>query len=345
MKTALRVAIIACTSVAALTLSGTALAAFTTPKLTILRPPSGGLTIRAEQTREDDAPFQLIIYVPVGYQAQLVPQEGAQLGTVVARAQANAISPDAILELTGTIVGDPTFTPQEYTTGTGCLAAAGVAGPPAAVYRLVLTAAGQTLIVPMYAVPASGAETAFASAKLIACLPSPYIPQAAGGAAFGAKLISADLTFPTLFTPPSGTAEQRWRSIWTPYVVPGATPNLASRVEAQAVLRTGARLTLRAGRYNQRTKRLPVGGTLGSPGIVQILVGNRRVATLRTGPNGAYAGTVRLPRRGSYTLRARGTAGARETSGCTASLPGITCLRTTSSGFTATSPTVRVRIR
>jgi hypothetical protein len=345
MKIALRLAIIACASVAALTLSGTALAAFTTPKLTILRPASGGLTIRAEQTREDDAPFQLIIYVPVGYQAQLVPQEGAQLGTVVARAQANAISPDAILELTGTIVGDPTFTPQEYTTGTGCLAVAGVAGPPAAVYRLVLTAAGQTLIVPMYAVPATGAETAFASAKLIACLPSPYIPQAAGGAAFGAKLISADLTFPTLFTPPTGAAEQRWRSIWTPYVVPAASPNLAARVEAQAVLRAAGRLTLRAGTYNARSRRLSVRGSLGAAGPVQLFLNNRRVATVRAGANGSFATSVRIARRGTYSLRARATVAASETSGCTASLPGVNCLRATASGFTATSATVRVRIR
>jgi hypothetical protein len=219
-----------------------------------------------------------------------------------------------------------------------------VAGPPAAVYRLVLTAAGQTLIVPMYAVPASGAETAFASAKLIACLPSPYVPPPLG-ATFGAKLISADLTFPTLFTPPTGTAEQRWRSIWTPYVVPGATPNLAGRVEAQAVLRAAGRLTVRAGAYNARRKRLSVRGSLGAAGPVQLFLNNRRVATVRAGANGSFATSVRIARRGTYSLRARATVAASETSGCTASLPGVNCLRATASGFTATSPTVRVRIR
>jgi hypothetical protein len=345
MKSASRLVIFACAGLAALVVSGTALAAFTTPKLTISTPAGGGIAIRAEQTREDDAPFQLIIYVPTGYTAQLVPTEGAQLGTVVAQAQANAISPDAILELTGQIVGDPTFTPQEYPTGLLCLAAAGVTGPPAAVYRLTLTAAGQTLIVPLYAVPASGAETAFASAKLIACLPSPYIPQASGGAAFGAKLINATLTFPSLFTAPTGGAELRWRSIWTPYIVPTANANLAGRVEAQSVAPRAGRVTLRAGRYNPRTRRLAVRGSLGVAGTVQIFLGNRRVATARAGANGAYTASVRIQRRGTYALRARATVAAAETTGCTATLPGVNCLRTTTAGFTATSATVRVRIR
>jgi hypothetical protein len=354
MKNALRFLVLAWTATLALAFAGAASAAFTSPKLTIESASGGGLVIRAEQAREDDAPFQLIIYVPLGYTGQLVPQEGAQLGTVTARAQANAISPDAILELTGGITGDPTFTPQEYPTGLLCLAAAGVTSPPAAVYRLVLTAAGQTLIVPLYAVPitAGTPEAAFASAKLIACLPSPYIPQAQGGAAFGAKLLSASLTFPSLFTPPTGAAELRWRSIWTPYAVPTANPNLAGRVEAQALAPAPGRLTLRAGTYNRRSKRLALRGTLtqatqGAAGTVQIFVGNRRVARVQAGANGNFATTVRLARRGTYRLRATATVAARETSGCTATLPTLTatCLRTTASGFTATSATVRVRIR
>jgi hypothetical protein len=350
MKSAFRPVIVACAGLAALVVSGTALAAFTSPKLTISTPAGGGLAITAEQVREDDAPFQLIIYVPSGYTAQLVPTEGAQLGTVVARAQANAISPDAILELTGQIVGDPTFTPQEYPTGLLCLAAAGVTGPPAAVYRLVLTAAGQTLIVPLYAVPASGAETAFASAKLIGCLSSPYIPQASGGAPFGAKLISATLTFPSLFTAPTGGAELRWRSIWTPYIVPTANANLAGRVEAQALAPSAGRLALRAGAYNRRTRQLSVRGNLtqagtGAVGTVRILRGNRIVKVVRTTASGTFSTTIRILRAGRYSLRATATAAAREQSGCMATLPGVNCLRTTTAGVTATSATVRVRIR
>jgi hypothetical protein len=355
MKNALRFLTLACAAALALTVAGAASAAFTSPKLTIESASGGGIVIRAEQAREDDAPFQLIIYVPLGYTGQLVPQEGAQLGTVTARAQANAISPDAILELTGGIVGDPTFTTQEYPTATGCLALAGVTTPPAAVYRLVLSAAGQTIPVPLYVVPiTSGPEAAFASAKLISCLASPYIPAAAGGAPFGAKLLSANLTFPSLFTAPSGAGELRWRSIWTPHVVnaPTATPNLAGRVEVQALAPAAGRLTLRVGTYSRRARRLNLRGTLtqatqGTAGTVQIFVGNRRVARVRAGANGNFATSIRLARRGTYRIRATATVAARETTGCTATIPTLTatCLRATASGFTASSLTVRARIR
>lgn len=353
MKNALRFLTLACATALALGVAGTASAAFTSPKITIESATGGGLTIRAEQAREDDAPFQLIIYVPLGYTGQLVPQEGAQLGSVTARVQANAISPDAILELTGTITGDPTFTPTEYPTGLACLAAAGVTTPPPAVYRLTLTAAGQTLIVPLYAIPiaAPSAEAAFASAKLIGCLPSPYIPPTAGGAAFGAKLLTASLTFPTLFTAPTGGGELRWRSIWTPYTVPTANPNLAGRVETQALAPAPGRLTLRVGAYNRRTGRLALRGTLtqggqGTAGTVQIFVNNRRLVRARAGANGSFATSVRLTRRGAYRIRAAATVAARETMGCTPTIATFTstCLRTTASGFTATSATVRVRI-
>jgi hypothetical protein len=208
--------------------------------------------------------------------------------------------------------------------------------------------------VPLYAVPitAGTPEAAFASAKLIACLPSPYIPQAQGGAAFGAKLLSAGLTFPSLFTPPSGAGELRWRSIWTPYAVPTASPNLAGRVETQALAPAAGRLTLRVGTYSRRTRRLNLRGTLtqatqGTAGTVQIFVRNRRVARVRAGANGNFATSIRLARRGTYSIRATATVAARETSGCTATIPTLTatCLRTTVSGFTASSLTVRVRIR
>ena len=87
--------------VLALGVTGTAVAAYATPKMTVTASTAGlgvntPLSIRVEQSREDDATFRLAIYVPQGYVAQLTATEGTQLGTVAARVQANAISPDAI---------------------------------------------------------------------------------------------------------------------------------------------------------------------------------------------------------------------------------------------------------
>ena len=66
-----------------------------------------------------------------------------------------------------------------------------------AVWVLVLQSPTGPLEVPVYVIAVTaGPETAFAAAKLVLCLPSPYIPQAAGGAALGAKVINAQMTVP-----------------------------------------------------------------------------------------------------------------------------------------------------
>jgi hypothetical protein len=349
MKNLFRLVLVALASITALVLSGSALAAFTSPKLIITSPAGGGLTIRAEQVKEDDAPFRLTIYVPLGYTTNLTAADGSQIGTATAQVQANAISPDAILELTGVIRIDTTFTAAEYPGAAPCLTGTGVTAP--VVFRLELTAAGQNLLVPAYMTPiTAGPEAAFASAKLITCLPSPYIPTSAGGAAFGAKLINANLTFPTTFTSPAAGGELRWRSIWTPYTVGGAVPNAAATVESDGLAPSQARLTLRAGTYTKKTKRLAVSGSLtqggrGIAGAVNITVNGRRLAGVRAGANGAFRASLRITKKGTYSLRASASAQASETTGCTAVVPGINCLRTTTAGFSATSATVRVRIR
>src|SRR5215204_4566490 len=125
MQRLLRLAAPAGAALAAVAFAGSAMAAYT-PKIAIKNPSdttgtAGPLTIHVEQPRTDDATFRLVIYVPQGYTGNLVPADGATIGTVTALAQANAISPDAVLELTGSIKGDPTFTTTEYTTGAGCL--------------------------------------------------------------------------------------------------------------------------------------------------------------------------------------------------------------------------------
>ena len=65
---------------------------------------------------------------------------------MTARAQANAISPDAVLELTGTIQAQA-YAPTTFPQGAACAETTAIDS----VFVLVLTAAGQTLQVPMYA--------------------------------------------------------------------------------------------------------------------------------------------------------------------------------------------------
>ena len=313
MKRLLRLAAPAGAALAALAFAGSAMAAYT-PKIAVKNPSdaagaAGPLTIHVEQPRTDDATFRLVLYVPQGYTGNLVPAEGATIGTVTAQAQANAISPDAVLELTGTIAGDPSFTAAEYPQAAGCLTGTGVTTPNA-VYTLVLSAAGQTLRVPMYvaAITAPPLSSLYV-AQLVTCLPSPYVPVEQGGATFGAKLISADFTLANVFTNPATNGDYRWSGVWTPYTVGTRNPNAVGTVETQSVDRIGApqvalamktKLTKRGKRIVGRA--ITLSGTVTEAGKpvagarVQLLLGRtsagvRQVATVTTNSSGAYTRT------------------------------------------------------
>jgi hypothetical protein len=354
-------------ALAALAFAGTAMAAYT-PKMAIRNPSdatgtAGPLTIHVEQPRTDDATFRLVLYVPQGYTGNLVPADGAAIGTVTATAQANAISPDAVLELTGTITGDPTFTTTEYTTGAACLGSAGLT-TAAAVYRLQLAAAGQTLIVPLYVNPITTAPlNALYVAQMVACLPSPYVPVEQGGATFGAKLISADFTLNNIFTNPATSGDYRWSGVWTPYTVGTRNPNAAGTVETQGIDRIGAAqvtLTVKT-KLTRRGKRI-VGRALtlsgrvtesGSPvagARVQLFLGRtaagvKQVATVTTNASGAYTRTFGGRAKGAWFARAR-TVVADQSATCEPHFAPVPCLSATVSGFTAQSPrVVRVSLR
>jgi hypothetical protein len=334
------------------------MAAYTSPRIDILNPSErvgagGPLTIRVSQTKEDDATFRLVIYVPQGYTSSIVPQEGQQIGTATAQVNATAISPDAIVPVAGRIVGD-SFTPAKYPQGFGCVFGGPPTGTIDGVWRLELTAAGQTLIVPMYAQAiTSGPESAFASAKLTTCLPSPYPEAGAARAALGAKLINASLTLPGMFANPATGGVYRWRSIWTPYTPNSASPNPAGTVEAQAADVIPVQLALTSARY--RNGRIFVTGSLLENRTavrnarIRILVGRtargvKQVTTVRTNARGNFTAVIRWRRKGRVFLNARVVQPARVVNGCTTPTSAAPCLRTVFSGFTlAANRTVRVR--
>jgi hypothetical protein len=358
MKHLLRLLAVTGAAMGALVLSGTAMAAYTTQRLEILNPSErvgggGPLTIRVSQVKEDDATFRFVLYVPQGYVSSLVPQDGMpQIGTLSGFIQVGALGPDAVAPFEGRILGDNTYTAQEYPQATACMS--GLTGQIDAVYVLELTTSGQTLRVPMYvSTITQGAEATFASGRMVACLPSPYVPPAQGGATLGAKLVSANLTFAGIFTNPTTAGAYRWRSIWTPYTPGTASPNPAGTVEAQAVDAIPAQLAFSSARY--RNGRIFVTGTLLENRVavrnarVRILVGRtargvRQVAVVRTNARGVFSAVIRWRRPGRVFVNARIVQPARETACTTPTNPAVRCLRSVSSGFTlAANRTVRVR--
>jgi hypothetical protein len=302
MAKLIRFALVAGISVLTLALAAPAMAAFS-PRFEVLngnkRSGSGGaVTLKVKISKDDDAVFRVQFYVPQGYGAELGKVPGTQMGTVLAQVNARAISPDAIVPVTGTVAAaDPTT----YRTSPASLACTGGRSNFMAVLLLTVSAAGQTLMVPVYVFPVT--TPPFSPAyilELAACFGNPNIPAAQGGAALGIKLVDASITLTGAFVNPVARGNYVWRSEWIAW---GATaPNLASFTEAQASDSLPAQLTV-AAKFNARTKRVAVTGALteNSAGVggvpVQIRVGGKAAGTARTRASGRYAFSYKVPKR------------------------------------------------
>ena len=351
MKGTLRLVAVSAVALGTLALAAPALAAYTSPRLTISNPDektSGGgrVSIQFAQAREDDATAKVTIYVPQGYTSSLVPQAGQTLGTATALVNATAISPDAIVPVDGGIVGD-TYDPARYPTGAQCAGPAPIDG----VWRLELTAAGQNLTVPAYVqTVTAGPEAAFASGKITFCLASPYAEAGPARAQLGAKLLSATLNIRGVFTNPTTRGAYRWRALATPWTPNSGAVNPLGTVEAQALDTIPVNLSL-AARVNNRLNRVTLTGRLtenaaGLSGrVVQIRRGGRVLRSVRTNARGNFSATLRL-RPGRYTLQARTTRASADlgATACTQTLPPVPCIAATSSSY-AVAVSRRFRIR
>ncbi len=294
-----------------LALAGNALAAYKptfvvrTDSQQIAGGGGAGMTFRVSVPRDDDATAKVTMYVPQGYGGVLGKAPGTDLGPVSAQVIAKALG-SALLPLTGRVVAaDPATAVNNPCSP----------GTHEAVWNLNLTAAGQQLVVPVYIdTITAGPETAFAKFKLQICLPSPDVPQAQGGATFGAKLIFAQFSVKQVFTNPSARGANTFRGLFTPYVPGGGTPNAAGTVETRSTNLLPAQLAMSAV-VNQRTGIVTVRGTLSEfdRGVagqkVKLRLGTtargvKILRTLTTNAKGNFAATLRLKKGTTRYLRA-----------------------------------------
>ena len=120
---------------------------------------------------------------------------------------------------------------------------------------LHLTAAGQTLDVPMMVVPTAGPEATAGQAKLLVCLPPPDVPVGSPGRAqFGAKLLSATFGVNAI-TQPASSGDFTWTSLFTPYNPGVGTVNAAGSVETQSIRHIPTQLKLNYARKKVVTFR------------------------------------------------------------------------------------------
>jgi hypothetical protein len=255
MTRSARIAVAAAVLVGAVSVigsAGSAPAAFS-PKLLVKGATGGGTDFRVSVGATDDPTARFQLYTPLGTTATFTAAPGTSVGTVTAHAQAADLG-GAVLPLTGTVVVANPADPAIVQASTLCDNVAHVV-----VLVLNLTAAGQTLTVPIFVDASAGAETTFSTHKLIVCLPPPDVPPGTPGRAqFGAKLLDADFTI-TAITGPTAAGEHRWRALWTPYTPGQGKPNPAGTVETQALVRHPTALAI-AGKTTLKTKKKKVKG-------------------------------------------------------------------------------------
>jgi hypothetical protein len=338
-------------STLALAFAGSALAAYT-PQFIISHTPSNvsaaSTTITIKQTRDDDATAKVTFYVPQGYSGVLGQAAGTKLGTVAAHVQATAISQDAILPINGDVVAASNADAMVAGASLQCTGTAA----HSAFWVLALEASGQKLSVPVFIDTTAGPEAAFAQFKLQVCLPPP------AAATFGAKLLDAALTLSNVFTAPVSPGQYVWPAFFTPYSSAAGPSNPVGTVQARAVVRLPAQITLKGKITSKKKRTVTFSGSVTENRVavggarVQLLLGTTVGFTATTKANGSYAIALKKKgRKGTTTFRARVTVPERSitAAGCALSVPGLPaapagCVSAFASPFTATSAPVNVKL-
>lgn len=187
---------------------------------------SQSTTLHIVLPQADDPIAAINIFTPSGYTYTTTQAAGTKIGTVDATAFSHTAN--LTLPLSGDVLtGNPAQFAQQ---------SAQCAGTPtsAAVWILNLSVAGQSIQVPVYINPATGAEQALGAEKITVCLPPWDIPESLGGAAQGAQVLDVRFTVNGIFKTPVGGGLLKWDTLFTPYTPKTGKPNLAGTFEARA---------------------------------------------------------------------------------------------------------------
>jgi hypothetical protein len=270
----------------AVVLVGTALAAYTSPKVTVAQA-AGVTTIVAAASSSDDATGSVSIYIPAGTTLTTTQKEGSTVGVAKARVKALALG-GAVLSLEGPItVAAPGSVPSVQQTA--CIQTE----TPSATWLIHLTASGQTINLPAYLVKTAGEEgRLFGVAKLVFCLAPPDIPVENGGATFGAKFISAQLSIKGVFGPATGSFYTTWipwlagagtldvtQYSWTATRVAPATITVKAKKSGKGAIVSG--LVTQDGK-SRAGARVAIFGSTSRTAL-------KKVGTVKTGATGAFS--------------------------------------------------------
>jgi hypothetical protein len=336
MKTFLRLAVLAVVGTTALALAGNALA---TQKLSV-RQTATSLTVKVSQAQTDPQPAKITVYVPTGYSINASAAAGAKVGT--ASGTVFVRDQNIPLPLTGDVVVAP-----PNTNATGC-----ATGTHLAVWILDLQVAGQSQRLPVHVDATAGAETALGAYKLVICLPPADVPQGTPGRApSGSQLLDATFKVDNIFTVAPGNTV--WKAFTTPWTPGLPVPNAAGTVETRALVSNGvvtlnARVTNKGKRVVRASGKVTQAGAAIAGAQVSLLLNGKSRFQPRTTASGAYSILLRKSgKKTTTTFQARTTVAERDatSTGCASpTLPNVPCVNATSSGFTAVSRKVRIRL-
>ena len=247
-----------------------------------------------------DPTAQLRIFSPVGYSANLTAAPGTKIGTVVARVKAKALG-GALLTLAGDVLVANPADPAIQAAALQCTKTT----THTTIWVLNTSLQGQTVAIPVFV------DQAGPLVVQTVCLPSPDVPEAMGGAKFGAQLFAADFTIKNVFTNAGTSNDYEWAGIFTPYTPGTATPNPAGTLEARTLVGLPSSLTLKRVAAKTGFKlvgQLKIAG-LNPKGVKLDLYAGKKAAPA---PNAVSAGTgkrvgssARLPSTGKYTMARR----------------------------------------
>ena len=162
-----RLALVACAAFASLAFAGTALASYA-PKIVVTSTDDYSLSAGVVISNADTPTAKVAIYIPSQY--SVATAAAGKLGSVTATASAADLG-GAVLPLTGEL---DAIAPTAAT-----IAAAQQCGvTPAQTWNLHLTAAGQSLDIPMFVVASQVPGYPW---SLVVCLPPPDVPTGTPG--------------------------------------------------------------------------------------------------------------------------------------------------------------------
>jgi hypothetical protein len=341
MNRVLRVALVAAVAAATLVAATAAAAANTASVGITVAGTSTTIHVSVPQTTDPIAAINF--FVPAGYTANFSAASGTNIGNVDAQANGHDVG------LTLPLSGPVTVTSPTAAAGDVC-----DPGTHAAIWDLNLSVAGQTLVLPVYLDPTSGAATALGAYQMRICLPPWDTPVGSPGRAFeGAQLLDAKFTVTNIFTAPSG-AVSVWHNLFTPFNPGQGTVNAAGTFEAQSIVGTPS-LSLKV----KKTKsgyaaagKLSQGGQAVSNATVVLLRGStsaRLIAagTTKTGTSGAWAKTGKVVGKKLTFFKAMSSAGETAAPACVGPLPAAFapggCAGATVGAFSVASPVAKFK--